>query len=79
MTFTHGRSAYDNHGCRCPTCVEGARRYIADWRARRAGTLQPGDPRHGTTNGYENYACRCLACTEAKADHGRALKSRPAT
>lgn len=27
--------------------------------------LEPGDPRHGTTNGYGNYHCRCTDCREA--------------
>ena len=76
----HGVSEYSNHRCRCTTCREAWRGYIAQLRARRAGTLEAGDPRHGT-NGYVNYACRCTVCVEAQADYARArwAKSRPAT
>lgn len=33
--------------------------------ARRARSIQPGDPRHGTYGGYANYSCRCDECREA--------------
>ncbi len=75
----HGVSTYCNHRCRCTTCRAAWRSYVAQLRARRAGSLKADDPRHGT-NGYVNYACRCPVCVEAQADyaHARWLKSRPA-
>lgn len=51
-------------------------------RARRAATLAPDDPRHGTLNGYNNCGCRCDDCRQAVADASRrkrADKALPAT
>lgn len=33
--------------------------------------IQPGDPRHGTSNGYTNLKCRCDACRAAWAAYKR--------
>lgn len=68
MSVVHGRSAYVHGTCRCPVCAQANREYAAELRARKSGTLAPGDPRHGTVNGYSNYRCRCQACTRANTD-----------
>lgn len=74
-TFTHGASGYRNHGCHCEVCTEGHRERCATQQARRVGSLQPGDSRHGTVNGYGRYDCRCVPCTQAKADENRRYRT----
>lgn len=53
-------------GCRCDSCREAHRQYQIEIRAVRAGTLAPGDPRHGRSVGFDHFGCRCDLCLEAK-------------
>lgn len=62
--FTHGRSGYDNWGCRCGVCKAAASKARA--RYRSSLKTQPRDAvPHGTANGYNHWACRCESCRSA--------------
>ncbi len=76
---THGYGGY-SRGCRCDTCTEAKRVYIATARSRAASRrelIEAGGGRYfveGVTHGYDAYqnlACRCDECRAAKADQDR--------
>lgn len=63
----HGTYTGYQKGCRCEQCRAALSEYS---RSRRVG-LEPGDPRHGTSNGYTNLGCRCDLCRAAVTEARR--------
>jgi hypothetical protein len=73
-SFTHGRWAYGNRGCRCSVCTEDWRLYRLEWRRRRGITPRVIKGRtHGKRSTY-THGCRCEECREAEAMYRRELR-----
>lgn len=50
--------------------------FAVTYKASKRGTLEPGDSRHGTSNGYIMYGCRCDLCRAAAATQRREHRAR---
>lgn len=70
----HGYSTKYNAGCRCDTCITGARLRMSDYRRSKGISPRPV-ARHGTGAKYA-AGCRCEPCTEANRSHARDYKRR---
>ena len=76
--MSHGYAGY-TAGCRCATCREAKRVYMAERRAaaiRNTSTEPVPGVTHGTRFAFEERGCRCPECVRAQADPERRHRCR---